>query len=91
MSIQHVDYEQELFDSVERGEWQSVPNLQQELDRYQRHAQAYMQSLQKITIELPSSDITSLQELASSSGVSIPLLLSSIIHQYVVSQSIRQP
>ena len=91
MTIQLDDYEQELLDSVERGEWQSVPNLQQELDRYQRHAQAYMQSLQKITIELPSSDITSLQELASSSGVSIPLLLSSIIHQYVVSQSIRQP
>jgi predicted DNA binding CopG/RHH family protein len=83
MTIQFDDYEQEILDSVERGEWQSVPNLQQEIDRYQRHAQAYMQSLQKITIELPSSDIASLQELASSSGVSIPLLLSSIIHQYV--------
>ncbi|MCA6572693.1 MAG: hypothetical protein ACK5EU_08870 [Pseudanabaena sp.] len=83
MTIQLDDYEQEILDSVERGEWQSVPNLQQEIDRYQRHAQAYMQSLQKITIELPSSDIASLQELASSSGVSIPLLLSSIIHQYV--------
>jgi predicted DNA binding CopG/RHH family protein len=49
-----------------------------------------MQSIQKITIDLPSSDIASLQEIASSSGVSIPLLLSSIIHQYVGSQSIRQ-
>ena len=90
MTIQLDDYEQELLDSVERGEWQSVPNLHQELDRYQRHAQAYTQALQKITIELPSSDIASLQELASSSGVSIPLLLSSIIHQYVGSRSIRQ-
>jgi len=62
MTIQLDDYEQDILDSVERGEWQSVPNLQQEIDRYQRHAQAYMQSLQKITIELPSSDITSLQE-----------------------------
>jgi hypothetical protein len=34
------DYEQDILDSVERGEWQSVPNLQQEIDRYQRHAQA---------------------------------------------------
>ena len=90
MIIQLDDYEQDILDSVERGEWQSVPNLQQAIDRYQRHAQAYMQSIQKITIELPSSDIASLQELASSSGVSIPLLLSSIIHQYVGSQSIRQ-
>ena len=83
MTIQLDDYEQDILDSVERGEWQSVPNLQQEIERYQRHAQAYMQSIQKITIDLPSSDIASLQEIASSSGVSIPLLLSSIIHQYV--------
>ena len=76
MTIQLDDYEQDILDSVERGEWQSVHNLQQEIERYQRHAQAYMQSIQKITIDLPSSDIASLQELASSSGVSIPLLLS---------------
>lgn len=90
MTIQLDDYEQDILDSVERGEWQSVQNLQQEIERYQLHAQAYMQSLQKITIELPSSDIASLQELSARSGVSIPLLLSSIIHQFVGSQSTRQ-
>jgi len=90
MNIQLDTEEQDILDSVERGEWQSVPNLQQECDRYQRHAQAYMQSIQKITIELPNSDIESLQEMARSSGVSIPLLLSSIIHQFVGSQSTRQ-
>ena len=90
MTIQLDAYEQDILDSVERGEWQSVPNLPQEIDRYQRHAQAYEQSLQKITIELPVSDIALLQELALRAGVSIPLLLSSIIHQYVGSQSIRQ-
>lgn len=90
MNIQLDAEEQDILDSVERGEWQSVENLHQEIERYQRHAQAYMQSIQKITIELPSSDIASLQELAASSGVSIPLLLSSIIHKYVGSQSIRQ-
>ena len=89
MTIQLDDYERELLESVERGEWQSIANLQEEIERYQRHAQAYMQSIQKITIELPSSDVASLQELATSSGVSIPLLVSNIIHQYVGSQSIR--
>ena len=89
MTIQLDDYERELLESVERGEWQSIANLQEEIERYQRHAQAYMQSIQKITLELPSSDVASLQELATSSGVSIPLLVSNIIHQYVGSQSIR--
>ena len=90
MNIQLDTEEQDILDSVERGEWHSVPNLQQEFDRYQRHAQAYMQSMRKITIELPNSDIESLQEMARSSGISIPLLLSSIIHQFVGSQSTRQ-
>jgi len=83
MNIQLDTEEQDILDSVERGEWQSVPNLQQECDRYQRHTQAYMQSVQKITIELPSSDIESLQEMARSSGISIPLLLSSIIQKHL--------
>jgi len=32
--------EQDLLDSYERGEWRSVPNLEQEMQRYQQAAQA---------------------------------------------------
>jgi hypothetical protein len=32
--------EQDLLDSYERGEWQSVPFLDQEMQRYQQAAQA---------------------------------------------------
>jgi predicted DNA binding CopG/RHH family protein len=60
MTIQLDEEEQDILDSVERREWQSVRNLQQEIGRYQRHAQAYIQSIPKITIELSSSDIASL-------------------------------
>ncbi len=59
MNIQLDAEEQDILNSVEKGEWQSVANLQQEIEQYQRHAQAYMQSIQKITIELPSRDIAS--------------------------------
>jgi predicted DNA binding CopG/RHH family protein len=79
MNIQLDTEEQGILDSVEMCEWQSVPNLQQECDRYQRHALAYTQS-QKIMIKLPISDIESLREMTRSSGVLIPLLLSRIIH-----------
>ncbi len=41
MTIQLDEYEQDILDSVERGEWQSVPNLQQESDRYRSHAIAF--------------------------------------------------
>jgi hypothetical protein len=32
MNIQLDDYEQDILDSVERGEWQPVANLQQEIE-----------------------------------------------------------
>jgi len=34
MTIQLDDYEQDILDSVDRAEWQSVANLQHEIDRY---------------------------------------------------------
>jgi hypothetical protein len=30
--------EQDILESVERGEWQSVPKVQQEIERYQSYA-----------------------------------------------------
>lgn len=91
MHIQLDDYKQDILESVERGEWKSVKNLQQAIEQYQHHVRNYIASIQKITIELPSSDIASLEELANTSGVSMPLLLSSILHQYIGSQPIYNP
>jgi hypothetical protein len=42
MTIQFDDCEQDILDSVERGEWQSVANLQQEIERYRSYAIAFM-------------------------------------------------
>jgi predicted DNA binding CopG/RHH family protein len=84
----HLDpEEQDLLDSIERGEWQSVPNLPQEIERYKRYAEAYMQSIQQISVELPAQDVDSLQDIAQRSGVSVSLLLASIVHQYITAHS----
>jgi len=84
----HLDpEEQDLLDSIERGEWQSLPNLQDENKRYQRYAEAYMKSTQQIRVELPAQDVDSLQDIAQRSGVSVSLLLSSIVHQYITTHS----
>ena len=32
--------EKELLESVERGEWKSIPNLKKEIKRYQEYAKA---------------------------------------------------
>jgi hypothetical protein len=49
------------------GEWQSVPNLAQD-------------------IELPASDLNSLEAFAQQSGVSVALLMSSVMHQFISSR-----
>jgi predicted DNA binding CopG/RHH family protein len=80
--------ELDLLESVENDEWQSIPNLAQELHRYQGYAQS--QALAAISIELPVGDMRSLQDLAQQTGTSVSLLVAGVIHQYVVRQSSSQ-
>jgi predicted DNA binding CopG/RHH family protein len=87
MNIHLEPEEQDLLDSIERGEWRSVPNLQDEIKRYQRYASAYLKSIQQISVELPAQDVDSLKEIAQRSGVPVSLLLSSIVHQYITTHS----
>lgn len=49
--------EQEILESVERGEWRSVPNLEQEIERYQRYAKVQLGELQEIKVEIPAQDL----------------------------------
>ena len=87
MNIKLDAEEQDILESVERGEWQSIPNLKQEIEQYRLHARAYLSSTQQITVDLPPNDVESLQKIAERSDTSVSLLVASVIHQYVVRQS----
>ncbi len=80
--------ELDLVESVENDEWQSIPNLAQDLQRYRGYAQS--QALAAIRIELPVGDVRSLQDLAQQTGTSVSLLVAGVIHQYIVRQSSSQ-
>lgn len=82
--------EQAILESVELNEWQSVPDVAQEIERYQRYAQAQMTQLEAVSIELPTADLQSLQEVAQQLGIPVSLLMESVLHQFVVSQSSSQ-
>lgn len=73
--------EQAILESVENNEWQSVPNVAQEVQRYQLYAQAQVNALERVSVELPASDLHSLQNLAQASGTSVSLLIA--VHQFV--------
>jgi hypothetical protein len=57
MNDQLTPEEREILASVERGKWRSVPNVQQEIERYQSYAKAQLGELQEITVEIPAQDL----------------------------------
>ncbi|MBW4513719.1 MAG: hypothetical protein KME11_00670 [Timaviella obliquedivisa GSE-PSE-MK23-08B] len=83
--------EQAVLESIEADEWNSVPDRSQEMQRYQSYAQAYVAELsaglEEVKIELPASDLRSLQVLAQQAGLSVPIFAASVIHQYVLTRS----
>jgi predicted DNA binding CopG/RHH family protein len=76
-----------ILASVELGEWQSVPDVNQEIERYQRYAQTQANRLASFNIELSASDLESLETIAQQSGVSVSLLISTVLHQFIVSRN----
>jgi len=77
--------EQAILQSVELGEWQSIANVTQELERYRDYAQAQEIGLEAVSLELPTSDLQRLRAFAEESGVSVSLLMATVLHQFVVS------
>ena len=74
--------EQEIFESVENGEWQSISDVKQEIQRYQQYAQASM--LESVSIKIPASDFQSLQILAQQTDTSVSILMANVLHQYII-------
>ncbi|MEM1280868.1 MAG: hypothetical protein AAGG53_12810 [Cyanobacteria bacterium P01_H01_bin.152] len=76
--------EQEILESVERGEWLSVPNLKEEIARYQSYAQAELGEFQEIKVELLSQDLIFLQRIATETESSLPVVITHLLHQFVI-------
>jgi predicted DNA binding CopG/RHH family protein len=78
--------EKELLESVERGEWESVPNFEIEAKRYQEYAKATFRKDKRINIRISEKDLTNLQKKALQEGLPYQTLISSILHKYVTGQ-----
>ena len=74
--------EQEIFESVENGEWQSISDVEQEIQRYQQYAQASI--LESVSIRIPASDFQSLQALAQQTDTPVSILMANVLHQYII-------
>jgi predicted DNA binding CopG/RHH family protein len=78
--------EQELLESVEAGEWQSVSNRDVEISRYREYAAATFKKDRRINIRISSKDLNALQKRAIREGIPYQTLVSSVLHKFVSGQ-----
>ena len=78
--------EAELLRSFEAGEWQPVPQMEQEIARYAAYARATLAAQKRVTIRLAEPDVQALQLKAREEGLSYHAFLASILHKYATGQ-----
>jgi predicted DNA binding CopG/RHH family protein len=75
--------EQEILESVERGEWKSVKNLKEEIKKARAQAVATAKKDARMNLRLSRRDMIALKSRALQEGIPYQTLVAGIIHKYV--------
>ncbi len=75
--------EQILSASIERGEWQSVEDLDAEIAKSKQYAKNTFIKNQRMNIRISQKDLNALKIRAAEEGLPYQTLVSSIIHKYL--------
>ena len=89
ISLQLDQEEQELLESIENGEWVSVPNVKEELQRFQVIARQQIAN-QKIEVQISVQDLDKINSLANQLGQSVSSFAQNIIHKYLSGELIEK-
>jgi len=82
--------EKRLLESVERGEWESVPRVGSERRRFRRYADATFKKDRRINIRISSKDLHAIQKRALEEGIPYQTLISSLLHKYLSGRLIEK-
>ena len=82
--------EQALLDSLEAGEWQSVPDLEREIAKHVQYAKNTMKKDRRVNIRISSRDLEGIQTLALEDGIPYQTLMSSILHKFVTGKLVER-
>ncbi|MBI2050234.1 MAG: antitoxin [Parcubacteria group bacterium] len=74
--------EKELLDAYNRGEFKSVPNLEEEKQKLVAAARATLIKKRNINIRISERDLHALKVRAQEKGLPYQTLVSSVLHQY---------
>lgn len=75
--------EQEMLDSIERGEWRPVKLTKAEQAQYVQAARYTLRKIKRINIRPSPEDLIGIQKKAVEEGIPYQTLIASIIHKYV--------
>ncbi len=72
---------------IEKGQWMEVPNMANEIKKYQTRARSALKNKnRKINIRIPDWDYDHIKLRAAREGLPYQTLVSSIIHKYLTGQ-----
>lgn len=83
--------ERDLLGSYERGEWKSVKNLEEEIERHRGYARQTLKKDKRVNIRISSMVLDELQTKAVEDGMPYQTLISSILHRFVTGRLIENP
>ena len=75
--------EKDLMESIERDEWQSVDNLDQEKENAIMAARNTLKKEKRINLRLTQKDYHQIQIKAIEEGIPYQTLISSLVHKYL--------
>ncbi len=75
--------ERELLDSIESGEWESVPNLKEEVRLHRQYARNTLKKDRRVNIRIASRDLEDIQTRAVEEGIPYQTLMASVLHKYI--------
>jgi predicted DNA binding CopG/RHH family protein len=81
--------ERALLESIESGEWVSVPNIEQEIQRLQAMAREQI-ARQKIEVHLSLQDTGKIHNLAEQLGISVSAVVQEVMHKYLGGELIEK-
>src|SRR3989338_4630785 len=81
--------EEEILASFERGEWQSVPNLEAEIARFASIASASLVKDKRVNIRISSRDLEDIQAKAAEEAIPYQTLMASVLHKFVTGRLVE--
>jgi predicted DNA binding CopG/RHH family protein len=84
------DEENEILESYEADEWQSVENREREIPKYQEYASATFKKDKRVNIRISNKNLEALQKKALEEGIPYQTLISSVLHKYINGRLVEQ-